>query len=132
MIRTFVLYMLGPWGRQALQFYLDHSLWINGVVVIYGALLAIAHLNLRRLEARAVETLLRMQSQGKQDRHREAPSVSWEHIIAGSSFFPFVAGKTGLIPRRCRPEVLERLIPASRLQSLLNHARLENDRNRTG
>lgn len=128
MIRTFVLYMLGPWGRQVLQFYLDHSLWINGLVVAYGVLLAVAHLNLRRLENRAVEALRRRRSLGQGSATMAAGPLAWEEIIPGASFFPFVAGKTGLIPRRCRPDVLERLIPASRLEKLLEDTRQEEDR----
>lgn len=128
MIRALVQYMLGPLGRQALQFYIDHSLWINGLVVAYGALLAVAHLNLRRLEARAVEALLSQPSAGKPVHDAATAPVSWEEIIASASFFPFVAGKTGLIPRRCRPDVLDRLIPFSRLEKLLEDARQDKKR----
>ncbi len=132
MIRAFVLYMLGPLGRQALEFYLEHSLWINGLVVVYGALLALAHLNLRRLERRAVERLLGTAPPGPRAADSAPAAVPWEEIIASASFFPFVAGPTGLVPRRCRPDVLERLIPASRLKKLMEEARGQEGRGQQG
>lgn len=128
MIRRLVEYMLGPLGMQVLAFYTEHSLIINGVVVLYGAVLTLAHLNLRRIEAAALQ-VLQAEAGGKSSGGPELHAsgklpanagtgrgvVPWEAVIAQASFFPLVARGTGLVPHRARPEALEALCPGSEL-----------------
>jgi len=126
-IRRLVEYMLGPLGMQVLAFYTEHSLIINGVVVLYGLVLTLAHINLRRIEAAAMRALQAdagAKSDGPKPRASGKPRanagtgqgvVPWEAVIAQASFFPLVARGTGLVPHRARPEALEALCPGSEL-----------------
>jgi len=132
MIRRMVEYMLGPLGMQVLAFYTEHSLIINGVVVLYGLVLTLAHLNLRRIEAAALQALQTEaggKSSGGPEVHasgKRRPNagmgpavVPWEAVIAQASFFPLVAHGTSLVPRRARPDALEALCPSPRLHKKL-------------
>jgi hypothetical protein len=112
MIRRLVEFFLGPLGMQALAFYNEHSLAINGGVVLYGAVLTLAHLNLRRIEAAAIRTL-RTDTSGPEAAH--PAEIPWEETIAQASFFPWVAHGTSLIPRRTRADTLRRLCPEGEL-----------------
>jgi hypothetical protein len=93
MVRQLVNWILGPWGRDILAFYVAHSAWINGVVVLYGVVLMVANLNLRRIE-RAAKADPRASGSGGSDE------AYWEDTISRVSFFPLVAGSRSLIPRR--------------------------------
>jgi hypothetical protein len=102
MVRALVNWLLGPWGREVLAFYVAHSLWINGAVVLYGALLTVAHLNLRRI-ARAADP-----HRGA-DGSAPADDAFWTAMIKQASCFPLVAGPRSLIPRRTTPANLRLL-----------------------
>jgi len=110
MVRSLVNWLLGPWGRDVLAFYVAHSLWINGAIVLYGVVLTAAHLNLRRIE-RAV--------QARQNADGAAPSVDafWIEIIDQASFFPLVAGPRSLTPRRTTVRNLRLLVRPTALAS---------------
>ena len=128
MIRRMVEYMLGPLGMQVLAFYSEHSLIINGAAVLYGLVLTLAHLNLRRIEAAAMRAL-QAEAAGNPDGGLKPPpsakprakgmtsqgAVPWEAVIAQASFFPLVARGTALVPHRARPEALEALCPGPEL-----------------
>jgi hypothetical protein len=111
-----VLYLLGPLGREVLDFYIAHSAVINGLVVIYALILLLARRNLARIEARAAaELAARLPSGGATGLTSFPPDFSWPVIIRQSSFFPFIAGPNHWIPRLCRPGVIETISPLPRL-----------------
>src|SRR5512139_1725842 len=93
MVRGLVNWLLGPWGRDVLAFYVAHSLWINGAIVLYGIVLTAANLNLRRID-RAVQIYREAHGAVPQD------DAFWAAIIEQASFFPLVAGPRSLTPRR--------------------------------
>jgi len=93
MVRGLVNWLLGPFGRDVLAFYVAHSLWINGAIVLYGLVLTAAHLNLRRIE-RSV------QAYRNADGSAPAEDAFWAAVIEQASFFPLVAGPRSLAPRR--------------------------------
>jgi hypothetical protein len=116
MIRRMVLYLLGPLGREVLDFYIAHSVVINGLVVIYALILLLARRNLARIEARAAAELAARLPAGGAAAMTSFPSdFSWPAIIRQSSFFPFVAGPNHWIPRLSRPGEVESISPLSRL-----------------
>ncbi|MFP4330481.1 MAG: hypothetical protein ACLFP6_07170 [Spirochaetaceae bacterium] len=49
------LALSGPLANSVLDFYLEYQLLFNTVVVLYGALLAVAHFNLQRIESFLLE-----------------------------------------------------------------------------
>jgi hypothetical protein len=110
-----VLYLLGPLGREVLEFYIAHSAVINGLVVIYALVLLLARRNLARIEARAAAELAAHSPGGPSGLSSFPPGFSWPDIIRQSSFFPFVAGPNHWIPRLSRPGQIESLSPLSRL-----------------
>lgn len=126
MVRQFVTFMLGEFGGRVLQFYIDHSLAINGIVVAYGAVLLVAHLNLRRIEKAALETVRRglRSSRGADETSPSADAIleglCWREIIAQASFFPLVARGNSLIPRPSNVSNVEKLIPVSRLRQQIS------------
>jgi hypothetical protein len=132
MIRRMVEFFLGPLGMQVLAFYVEHSLIINSAVVLYGLVLTLAHLNLRRIESAALR-LLQAEAAGRTDQDPPlAPGggLAWEKVIAQASFFPLVARGTSLLPRRTHPAALRALCPASDLAARLEQQRprLPDDR----
>ncbi|HLB65765.1 MAG TPA: hypothetical protein VJJ46_13055 [Anaerolineales bacterium] len=116
MIRRMVLYLLGPLGREVLEFYIAHSAVINGIVVIYALVLLLARRNLQRIEARAVEELkARVPFEQAAALTGLPAGFSWTDIIRQSSFFPFVAGPNHWFPRLSRPGEIDRMSPLPRL-----------------
>jgi hypothetical protein len=111
-----VLYLLGPLGREVLDFYIANSAVINGLVVIYALVLLLARRNLARIEARAAtELATQLPAGGAAGLTTFPPGFSWPVIIRQSSFFPFIAGPNHWIPRLCRPGEVESISPLSRL-----------------
>jgi hypothetical protein len=102
MVRSLVNWLLGPWGRDVLAFYVANSLWINTAIVLYGIVLTAAHLNLRRLD-RAV------QPYRGQDGAAPPDEAFWEGIIQTTSFLPLIAGPRSLWPQRTTVDNLRRL-----------------------
>ena len=49
MVRAFLDQMLGEFGRSLLVFYETNSLWINLLVVLYGALIVLSWSNLKNI-----------------------------------------------------------------------------------
>jgi hypothetical protein len=111
-----VLSLLGPLGREVLDFYIAHSAVINGLVVIYALVLLLARRNLARIEARAAAELTALLPAGGAGGMTSLPpDFSWPVIIRQSSFFPFVAGPNHWIPRLSRPGEIATISPLSRL-----------------
>jgi hypothetical protein len=103
MVRQLVNWILGPWGREVLAFYVANSVWINGAVVLYGVVLLVANLNLRRIERGAAA----FPNLGAPDSSRRA---YWAEAVIRFSFFPLVAGSRSLIPRRTTAASVLRLL----------------------
>lgn len=123
MITRMVLSLLGPLGRDVLEFYIAHSAVINGIVVIYALVLLLARRNLQRIQARAVEELRRHLPLGQAADLAALPAgFSWDDMIRQSSFFPFVAGPNHWIPRLSRAGEIGRMSPLSKLLERLTEA----------
>lgn len=45
MVNVIVRSMLGPWGSAVLDFYIQHSLWINLPLLLYALLVAVGRKN---------------------------------------------------------------------------------------
>jgi hypothetical protein len=48
---------IGNWGMQAIDFYYEHSLWINGVILLYALVLYIAWRNYRKINEYLLQTI---------------------------------------------------------------------------
>lgn len=88
--------MLGPFGMQVQQWYIQHSLLVNSLVVLYGLLLVISHLNYKRVLDHVLGQI--MQANNKKIDLND--HNLWMNSIQESSYFPFVSGNLSLIPKR--------------------------------
>jgi len=114
--------MLGPSGVRVLEFYIANSVPINGLIVLYAALLLLARYNLRRIESLAVRHVQQqLDAAGVSPAAAAArkrppiPGPAWPEILAQGSRFPFVAGAKSWYPRPARPDTMERLLPLHEL-----------------
>lgn len=123
MVRAMIAYMLGPSGMAVLRAYEAHSLLVNGAIVLYGALLTAAHVNMRRLKTAAARQLnARIEASGvSKSKAVQAWSRSdWERLLVEQNRFPFIAEGLALIPRRSTAQSLMRALPASELSASLD------------
>jgi hypothetical protein len=125
MVRALVEYMLGPSGMAVLHYYESHSLVVNGIIVLYGALLTAAHLNLRRLKAAAIDVLRRRVrgASGSPSQVIDAwDRADWERILRDASRFPLVAQGLSLAPRRSTASALAEMLPSDSLIEAVERA----------
>ncbi len=120
--------MLGPSGVRVLEFYIAHSLPINGLIVLYAALLLGARLNLRRIEQLALAEVrqqleaARQSSTTRRKGRVRIPGPAWPELLARGSRFPLVAAGKAWYPRPATAATVEKLLP---LQALVDHVLAE-------
>lgn len=119
------LSLSGPLANRVVDFYLEHQLLLNTLVVLYGALLAVAHFNLQRIQAFLLEQYeTEEQEEALEALARESDESIVERIngelrfplIASPYFFAvhrvsrrnliYVIGKKEKIPRKRLEELL--------------------------
>ena len=115
MFDIFIRSLLGPWGQKILDAYIANSLWINGLILLYFAILVLSRWNYRRTQAAIVAGIQARyaQSSGKKAtrdiRARLAQDgVPWEAGL-GASFWPLIAGPRHVIPRLKNTPTLQKL-----------------------
>lgn len=96
MLKILISYMLGPLGMQVQEWYIQHSLLINSVVVVYGMLLVISHLNYKRILDQALAQI----ALAKNKKFDLNDSHLWVNSIQEGSFFPLISGNLSLIPKK--------------------------------
>ena len=96
MLKILISYMLGPFGMQVQEWYIQHSLLVNSLVVLYGLLLVISHLNYKRV----LDQVLANLTQAKNKKIDMVDQNLWMNSIQEGSFFPLVSGSLSLIPKR--------------------------------
>jgi hypothetical protein len=101
MIDVVVRSMLGKGGIAFLDFYLQNSLWINGLIFLYAFLLVISRMVYRRtLEFFCTWVDERLSGGGTLERKQliaaiKRMQIPWEQA-KGASVFPFIARPSGL------------------------------------
>ncbi len=113
MVRSFVEYILGDFGRQILYYYEANAFWINIIILIYGLFMFAAWQNLVRIyrflivemakEAHTSDELNRKKSNKK---IRKIIGVPWEKAVEQSPL-PFIARIGDVVPRRNTVENLK-------------------------
>lgn len=124
MVDIFTRSMLGPWGQRLLDFYLAHSLWINGLILLYFGVLFLSRWNYRRAQAAIVA--------GLQARYPEATGpkaardirarldqdgAPWDAGLR-ATIWPLIAGPRSLAPRLKSARALQQLLPLDDLVAL--------------
>ena len=102
MLRTLVAMMLGPIGMILLEFYIEHSILINSFALLYGILLAISHINYKRI---LDQVLLRIR-ESKNGKIDLEDADLWASSIEEVSFFPFISGVYNLIPKKTNVDTI--------------------------
>lgn len=91
MFREFIQYILGPFGREVLQFYKDYNLIINAVVIAYGLVLFYSHYVLwdmiRRIEAMILEISATYGSELPLNSIYQELVDQWNHQYQGKTFY---------------------------------------------
>jgi len=106
MVRALVEMALGQLGVQVLDFYLAHSLVINGLVLAYGFVVFASWRNLVGIRKRLVGSMIHQvkESGGQYEDLKVShvlsrTSIPWQSAIQGMRF-PWVARQMELWPRR--------------------------------
>ncbi len=102
MLRTLVAMMLGPIGMKLLEFYIEHSILINSIAMLYGILLTISHINYKRI---LDQVLLRIR-ESKNGKIDLEDADLWASSIEEVSFFPFISGVYNLIPKKTNVDTI--------------------------
>ncbi len=125
MILDWIQSTLGTWGSAVLQFYLANSLWINLIIVAYGAWILLSWTNLKRIRSALIWSLVsQLNGQqanavtGKQETVK--PVVPWQSTVAQSRF-PFISHHYAFLPRRLSVEAVQRMLPAEDLIAAAEH-----------
>lgn len=106
----------GKWGPSLLALYTDHSIWINTIVVLYGALLLLSWRNLRRIRSFLHAEVARQIDGAANEVELSSLDVPWEQALKVSTF-PLIAAEWGLLPRRVSVEHLQSLVTVEELLS---------------
>ena len=128
------------WGSAVLQFYLANSLWINLIIVAYGAWIVLSWTNLKRIRGHLVWSLV-SQLDGQQEniatgkKETLEPEVPWQSTVAQARF-PFIAYQNALLPRRLSVKEVQRMLPAETLTAaaklIIEQQNRKNRLNRRG
>ena len=123
MVDVVVRGFLGGPGVALLDFYLAQSLWINGLLILYVALVAIGRRNYRLLR-RCLLTQLELELGGNQQTRRQIErrlgkmELPWDTVLAASRF-PLVALPSGWLLRPKNRRTLQAFFTPQKLTELL-------------
>lgn len=125
MIDGFIRGTLGPLGVTILDFYIANSIWINGLILLYGLLVVLAR---RSFELSRQSLISALQSQHPQQfEHKKLASVlntlkkiniPWEQSLESSSF-PLIAPPGSILVYPKKLETFQKLLPLDKLAEIL-------------
>ncbi len=133
-IFEWVMERTGVWGPAIMAFYKENSLWINTIVLVYGAVMVLAWRNLEKLRYALTDQVLE-QARSRAgvltpDKVKQATlkdfNLDWETAFQQSSF-PLLAGQSSIWPVKASLESFKRLLPEKEL-----YRRLEKPLKRIG
>jgi hypothetical protein len=125
MIDGFIRATLGPVGVTVLDFYIANSLWINGLVLLYGLLVVLARRSFELSRQSLINSLQNQYGPRFEQRKPEAVlrilkklSIPWKDALVSSSF-PFITppGSIRIFPKRLA--TLQKLLPLETLAQFL-------------
>jgi hypothetical protein len=116
MIDVIVRSFIGEWGQRALDFYVENSLWINGLILLYFVIIVIARRNYRFIIISLVEDLknkygnkLKGENPSQISKQLQRLEIPWETALKTSSF-PFVTPPGGFRPHWKSEKTFHRLL----------------------
>ena len=112
MVDLVVRSVLGPWGSMLLDAYIQNSLWINSILVIYALVVIFSRRNYSRILTQfaqhlsATNTFKKNQAQHIQKQLQKA-GIPWDAAL-GFSSFPFIAPPGSLRLYSANPKSLQK------------------------
>ncbi len=118
MLLVWMQSILGQLGVTLLKFYEANSLWLNLIVVAYGAWVVLSWMNLKNIRSALIRALAeQIQSEtGEEKKERPALIIPWERVV-GQARFPFVAQQSALVPRRLSIQTVQAMLPVEDLSA---------------
>jgi hypothetical protein len=132
MLRAFIENFMGQFGTTLFNLYAEYSLWINILVVLYGAWIVLSWVNLKNIRSRLIQELAgQLRSQGVTGSSNLSASaegakgsgsrmsqrrldIPWEGVVREARF-PFIAHQGALWPKRLSLETVRALLPEEEL-----------------
>ena len=115
MIDAFIRSFIGEWGAGLLDFYIENSLWINGILLLYVLLIVLSRRNYRIvLYSLFVSLNTKYQSQVKGTDRKQLGriltkvEIPWDDALKSSSF-PLITSPKGLLPKYKNTKTLQSL-----------------------
>jgi hypothetical protein len=110
--------LTGQFGTDLLNFYQANALWINLLVLAYGAWVVLSWINLKNIrKALLLDLIDQLRSHvdpasGKVALKKDGADlvIPWERVV-GQAGFPFVAKQNGLLPHRVSIETVRAMLP---------------------
>lgn len=125
MVDVVVRSFIGEWGQRILDFYLDNSLWINGLVLLYFVIIVFARRNYRFIIISLVENLkVKYGSQLKGENPKQISKqltridIPWDTALKTSSF-PFVTPPGGFRPYLKNKKTFHKLLSNETLAEVI-------------
>lgn len=109
-----LLSLSGDWGPLLLDLYFKNSVWINTIVVVYGAFLMLSWWNLRRMRDQLRDEVTRQLEKRPGKVDKASLNIPWGDALEASRF-PFIAAEWGFLPKRVSMDNLQALIPVDDL-----------------
>ncbi|MBN1266102.1 MAG: hypothetical protein JXA25_11455 [Anaerolineales bacterium] len=117
MIDAIIRSFLGGFGGKVLDFYSEHSLWINGTILLYALLVIIGRSSYSSLLRAMTTELLRMNPDTLKNKSVQSLQsifarieLPWNTVVKKVSF-PFLVPPKKMRPYFKNPENAARLIP---------------------
>jgi len=116
MVRGLIEGLLGDFGTSILNFYEANSLWINGIILLYGIVIVLSWSNYKSIRRSLVFSTVEQLRQKSEAELREAPArllgsvvIPWDETMK-RTWFPLVADQTAFLPRRLNLERLQKIL----------------------
>lgn len=121
MIRALIETSLGSIGMQIFRFYQENSLLINGIVVLYGALIVMSWTNLASIRKRLVGAIAAqivssqtLNNKSTVKRILSEVDIPWQAALDDVRF-PLIAQQTAFWPKKKSVDELKEMLPADEL-----------------
>jgi hypothetical protein len=112
---------IGDWGVNAVKFYFDNSLYINGVLLLYALLISICWKNYQKINiflvksiTSQIETKVKKWNKSEINRNIVVDQIPWEAAIKLLKL-PFLAKSGNFIPFMASKATIEKLFPLDEL-----------------
>lgn len=125
MVDVILRSFIGEWGGRILDFYVENSLWINGIVLLYFLFIVFARRNYRHIIISLVQNLKEKYSNQLKGENPKQISkqltrldIPWDEALKTSSF-PFVTPPGGFRPYLKNEKTFHKLLSNETLAEVI-------------